>query len=368
MLNSIEWVKCSALFPLRGRIGRTILIMDKNNTQKSEFSQPKLDFSSLDPDWVLDALQSAGFECDGRILALNSYENRVYQLGMEAGGYVVAKFYRPDRWTDAQILEEHQFVRELQQVEIPVIAAIQNEQGQSLHYFNGYRFAVFPSFGGRAPELDRADCLLRIGRQLGRIHQVGARKAFQVRPEITPVSFGRASLNYLNQQSILPSSLSASYFATAELMMSAVDQCFANAGTYEAIRLHGDCHLGNVLWNETGVHSGPSFLDFDDSRMGPAAQDCWMMLSGTRSDMQNQLCDFLEGYEEFSTFDVRQLHLLEALRSLRMLHYTAWLAQRRDELAFLTAFPWFNTEHYWQDKILEMREQIAIMNEGPLII
>jgi Ser/Thr protein kinase RdoA (MazF antagonist) len=342
--------------------------MDKNNAQKSEFSQLNLDFSSLDPDWVLDALQSAGFECDGRILALNSYENRVYQLGMESGGYLVAKFYRPGRWTDAQILEEHQFVHELKEAEIPVISAIENEQGQSLHFFNGYRFSVFPSVGGRAPELDRADCLLRIGRQLGRIHQVGARSAFQARPVINPATFGRASLNFLNQASILPPSLSASYFATAELLMTGVDHCFERAGSYEAIRLHGDCHLGNILWNESGNAVGPSFLDFDDSRMGPAMQDCWMLLSGSRIEMQNQLCDFLEGYEEFYAFDPRQLHLLEALRSLRLLHYTAWLAQRRHEAAFQRAFPWFNTEHYWQDRILEMREQIALMNEGPLII
>jgi Ser/Thr protein kinase RdoA (MazF antagonist) len=342
--------------------------MDKNITQKSEFSQLKFDFSSLDPDWVLDAMQSVGFDCDGRILALNSYENRVYQLGIEAGGYVIAKFYRPERWTDAQILEEHQYVQELRRAEIPVVAAIQNELGHSLHTFNGYRFSVFPSFGGRAPELDREDCLLRIGRQLGRIHQVGARATFQHRPVINQETFGRASLSFIKELSIVPKSLDESYFSTAEVMMEAISRCFDRAGRCNLLRLHGDCHLGNVLWNEVGDSAGPSFLDFDDSRMGPAIQDCWMLLSGGRSEMQNQLCDFLEGYEEFYSFDSNQLHLLEAMRSLRMLHYTAWLAQRRSEGAFLKAFPWFNTEHFWQEKILEMREQIALMHEDPLII
>ena len=318
-------------------------------------------FAALTPECVLDALDSAGLFGDGRLLALNSYENRVYQVGMEEGAPVVAKFYRPERWSDAAILEEHAFVAELYEREIPVVPAL-TLNGSTLHTFNGYRFAVFPRRGGRAPELDDPATLEWTGRFIARIHAVGALSSYQERPALDPDTFGQEPRGYLLANDFIPPELLAAYTSVVDQALDGVRHCYERAGQVPTLRLHGDCHAGNVLWTPDGPH----FVDFDDSRSGPAIQDLWMLLSGERADMQRQMGDILAGYEEFADFDARQLHLVEALRTLRLIHYSAWLARRWDDPAFPAAFPWFNTQRYWQDRILELREQVALMDEPPL--
>jgi Ser/Thr protein kinase RdoA (MazF antagonist) len=309
----------------------------------------------------MNALESVGFRSDGRLLALNSYENRVYQVGMEEGAPRVAKFYRPERWTDAAILEEHAFVNELIAHEIPVVAALSLD-GKTLFSFEGFRFSVFQKQGGRSPELENRDTLEWMGRFLGRIHAIGALKPFQHRPELNITTFGLSPRDYLLAHDFIPADLLASYSSVVDQALEGVRYCYERAGKVNVIRLHGDCHAGNVLWTDDGPH----FVDFDDSRMGPAVQDLWMLLSGERADMVKQMGDVLAGYEDFCDFDERELHLVEALRTLRLIHYSAWLAQRVDDPAFKQAFPWFNTQRYWQDRILELREQIALMQEPPL--
>lgn len=318
-------------------------------------------FSSLTPDSVLNALESIGQRCDGRLLALNSYENRVYQIGIEDGAPLVAKFYRPARWSDAAILEEHTFVQQLVEREIPVVAAL-TINGTTLQYFEGFRFSVFPKHGGRAPELENRDTLEWLGRFLGRIHALGAISEYQHRPTLNIESFGREPRDYLLANGFIPADIRAAYSSVIDQALQGVEDCFARAGKVPSLRLHGDCHAGNVLWTDDGPH----FVDFDDSRMGPAVQDLWMLLSGEREDRVRQMGDVLAGYEDFYDFNPRELHLIEALRTLRLIHYSAWLARRWDDAAFKQAFPWFNTQHYWQDRILELREQIALMEEPPL--
>lgn len=318
-------------------------------------------FSGLTPDFVLDALDSVGLYSDGRLLALNSYENRVYQIGMEQGPPMVAKFYRPMRWSDAAILDEHAFVHELVEREIPVVPAL-TLAGKTLHQFDGLRFAVFPKHGGRAPELEDRATLEWLGRFIGRIHAVGAIAPFRERPVLDITTFGEQPRDYLLAHGLIPAELIEAYGSVVARALDGVRHCFDRAGTIGTLRLHGDCHCGNVLWTDAGPH----FVDFDDSRMGPAVQDLWMLLSGERADMARQLSDLLAGYEDFFDFDPRALHLIEALRTLRLIHYSAWLALRWDDPAFPVAFPWFNTQRYWQDRILELREQIALMDEPPL--
>jgi Ser/Thr protein kinase RdoA (MazF antagonist) len=318
-------------------------------------------YSGLNPETVLDALDSAGHRGDGRLLALNSYENRVYQVWLEDGGSVVAKFYRPGRWSDAQILEEHALVGELAEREIPAVAPLVLD-GKTLAEHAGFRFAVFPRRGGRRPELERRDILEWIGRFIGRIHAVGAAQPFAQRPALDAESFGREPRDWLLGHGFLPPDLLQAWKSSADLALQGVTHCYARAGAVRALRLHGDCHAGNVLWTDQGPH----FVDFDDSRTGAAVQDLWMLLSGERAEMTRQLGDVLAGYEQFREFDPRELHLVEALRTLRLIHYSAWIARRWDDPAFPAAFPWFNTHRYWQDRILELREQIALMDEAPL--
>ena len=322
-------------------------------------------FSTLTPDLMLNALESIGLRCDGRLLALNSYENRVYQVGIEDGAPLVAKFYRPALWTDAAILEEHGFVQELVEREIPVVPALQID-GKTLHHFDGFRFSVFAKHGGRAPELEDRDTLEWLGRFLGRIHAVGALKEYRHRPALDIETFGIEPRDYLLANHFIPTDIEAAYRSVAQQALDGVRHCFDRAGNVKQLRLHGDCHAGNVLWTDSAEAHGPHFVDFDDARMGPAVQDLWMLLSGEREDRVRQLADVLAGYEDFCEFDARELHLVEALRTLRLIHYSAWLARRWDDAAFNQAFPWFNTQHYWQDRILELREQIALMQEPPL--
>jgi Ser/Thr protein kinase RdoA (MazF antagonist) len=318
-------------------------------------------YAGLTPDTVLDALESVGLRGDGRLLALNSYENRVYQIWMEDGPPLVAKFYRPARWSEAAILEEHAFTRELFERELPVVTAAA-VCGRVLHEFRGFRFAVFPKRGGRAPELEDPKTLEWMGRFLGRIHAVGALAPFCDRPAIGIPSFGEEPRDYLLAHGFLPPDLADTWARVVELALDGIRRCYDRAGAVRTLRLHGDCHAGNVLWTDDGPH----FVDFDDSRMGPAVQDLWMLLSGDRADMTGQLTDLLAGYEDFFEFDARELTLVEALRTLRMIHYSAWLARRWDDPAFPAAFPWFNTPRYWQNQILELREQVGLLDEPPL--
>jgi Ser/Thr protein kinase RdoA (MazF antagonist) len=313
-------------------------------------------YSRLTPDAVLDAVAAAGFPPDGRLLALYSYENRVYQVWLDSGEVVVAKFYRPGRWSDAQIDEEHAFAHELAEREIPVVAPLKSLK------FDDFRVAIYTRRGGRTPELDDKRTLEWIGRFIGRIHAVGAARRFPHREALTPKTFGRESRAFLLQTRFIPADLLEAWKAVTEQALSAVERCYERAGDVRSIRLHGDCHPGNILW----IDEGPHFVDLDDARMGPAMQDLWMLLSGDRASMTRQLSDVLAGYEDFAELDRRELHLLEALRTLRLIHYSAWIARRWDDPAFPAAFPWFGTQRYWQDRILELREQIALMQEEPL--
>jgi Ser/Thr protein kinase RdoA (MazF antagonist) len=322
---------------------------------------PPAPYSGLTPDRILHALSSIGLRPDGRLLALASYENRVYQAWMEEGPPLVAKFYRPARWSDAQILEEHTFAGELAEREIPVVAPLALA-GATLHGFEGYRFTVFPRRGGRAPELEDPQTLEWIGRFVGRIHAVGATKPFRERPALDIESYGVEPREWLLASGLVPAELLEAWRSATALALVGVRRCYERAGDVKPIRLHGDCHGGNVLWTDAGPH----FVDFDDCRSGPAVQDLWMLLSGDRGSMERQLAHVLEGYQDFSELDRRELLLVEALRTLRLIHYSAWIARRWDDPAFPAAFPWFGTQRYWQDRILELREQIAAMEEGPL--
>jgi Ser/Thr protein kinase RdoA (MazF antagonist) len=313
-------------------------------------------YAALTPEVALDALTALGLRPDGRMLALSSYENRVYQIWMEEGAPVVVKFYRPERWSEAQIDEEHAFAHELAGREIPVVAP------QHSSSFGGFRLAVYPRRGGRTPELGDPKVLEWIGRFMGRIHAVGSTKNFVHRESLTARSFGHEPRAYLLTTRFIPADLLDAWKAITEQALQLVDACYERAGKVKTIRLHGDCHPGNILWTEDGPH----FVDLDDARTGPAVQDLWMLLSGDRAAMTLQLREVLKGYEQFMEFDKRQLNLLEPLRTLRLIHYSAWIARRWDDPAFPAAFPWFDSQRFWQDKILELREQIALMQEEPL--
>jgi Ser/Thr protein kinase RdoA (MazF antagonist) len=331
---------------------------------------PTRPYDGLTPDTVLDAVESAGFRVDGRQLALNSYENRVYQVGLEEDGggplgearFLVAKFYRPARWSDEQILEEHAFATELQEREIPVVAPLALD-GRTLHAHGGFRFALYPRRGGRAPELEDPAVLAWLGRFIARIHALGETRPFVHRPAFTIEDFGVASRDFLLANGFIPPDLRDAWSGAADLAIEGARAAFERAPDAVTLRLHGDCHAGNILWTPQGPH----FVDFDDARSGPAVQDLWMLLSGDRASMSAQLRHVLAGYEAFREFDDRELRLVEALRTLRLLHYSAWLARRWDDPAFPMAFPWFNTQRYWQDRVLELKEQVAAMQEPPLV-
>ena len=321
-------------------------------------------YADLSPDIILDAVESKGFVSDGHLLALNSYENRVYQVGIAERQYLVAKFYRPGRWDDSAILEEHAFAAELVEAEIPVIAPLADHDGETLFRYGGFRFALYPRRGGRWPDLDNPDHLEWLGRFLGRIHAVGAIRPFAHRPTLDIDSFGTQSYRYLLEGGFIPSHIELAYRTLAEDLLIAVAAAYERAGAVAAIRLHGDCHPGNILWTDAGPH----FVDLDDCRTGPAVQDLWMLLSGDRQAMGLQLSELVAGYELFRDFDRRELLLIEALRTLRMLHYAAWLARRWSDPAFPLAFPWFNTPRYWEDHVLQLREQAAALQEPALTI
>ena len=320
----------------------------------------ELPYARLLPDVVLTALESVGIACTGTILALNSYENRVYQLGTE-DGFVVAKFYRPARWSNAAILEEHEFSLELAAHEVPVVPPLRLKD-RTLHEHEGYRFAVFARHGGRWPELATKDERAWMGRFLARIHALGAMRRFAARPTLSIEALGHRSVAEISARGCVPAHLVQSYASIAADVLAAVERNFAEVGAYRVLRIHGDCHPGNVLWTD----GGPHFVDLDDCMNGPAVQDLWLFLSGSREEMGAQLADILEGYEQFHEFDYRELKLIEALRTLRIVHYTAWIARRWEDPAFPRAFPWFTENKYWEDHVLALREQRAALDEPNL--
>jgi Ser/Thr protein kinase RdoA (MazF antagonist) len=318
-------------------------------------------FHRLTPDFVMDAVESQGYICDRRVFPLNSYENRVYQVGIDEGLPLIAKFYRPGRWNDQQILEEHEFCFELVEHELPIVAPLKNSVGASLLNYDGFHFVLYSRQGGYAPEFDNLNNLKILGRLLGRIHAAGAINPFVYRPTLDRQSFGTNSVRLI-EDNFIPNEYRASYIAVTRQLLEAIDTIFAEVGQVRFIRTHGDCHAGNILWRDNAPH----FVDFDDARMAPAVQDLWMMFSGERSRQLAQLDALLKGYREFNDFDPRELRLIEPLRTLRMLHYSAWLARRWQDPLFPHTFFWFNTTRYWGEHILELREQLAAMNEPTL--
>jgi Ser/Thr protein kinase RdoA (MazF antagonist) len=315
-------------------------------------------YANLDPHLILDAIESAGFRCSGGLFALNSFENRVYQIGMEEGPPVIAKFYRPGRWTDEAIIEEHQFALELMNLEIPVIAPLVAEKGTTLHHHGGYRFAVFPRQGGHAFELGNLDHLEWIGRFIGRIHAAGACHAFQHRITIDVQTYGYNPHEFLMANGFLPSTLKDPFARTVESLLKKITQRFQQVGSFASIRLHGDFHAGNILWND----AGPKIVDLDDCLMGPAIQDIWMLLSDNEEQSIIQLNRILDGYCEFYDYNPREIHLIEALRALRMIHYSGWLAKRWEDPAFPLNFPWFNTEAYWREQLEHLQDQEMLLD------
>ena len=337
-------------------------------------------YQALTPDVVMDALASVGLYGDGRLQALSSYENRVYQLRLEDGALVVTKFYRPERWTEAQILEEHTFSAELMTAEIPVIGPL-ILNGGTLHYFGGFAFSVSPNRGGRAPELDDPDVLEWIGRFLARIHTVGAARPFVSRPALDLQSFGIDSRDWLLAHDKVPLDVQTKWAKVSQEALDlvatfpALTMSAGGNGSSEPIRrlrLHGDCHPGNILWtpldSPASKGPGPHFVDLDDARSGPAVQDLWMLLSGDRSQRTRQLGALVDGYEQFREFDRRETALIEPLRTLRLIHYSAWLARRWDDPTFPINFPWFGSSDYWQGQVQMLEEQIEAMQEEALVV
>ena len=345
-------------------------------------------YAALTPEVILDAVETFGLRCTGALHALNSYENRVYRVETEeqgdaqrrasvAGGRtpgttpVAVKFYRPERWSDATIREEHRFALELLEQEIPVVAPLVRADGDTLATHAGFRLALFPWQPGRVSELNlRAEREI-LGRYLGRLHRVGRSQRFQHRLTITVDGYGREAAEYILKNRFLPDYLEIPYRTLTDQLLELIGARF-EAIAPQHLRLHGDCHLGNLLWTEPRQNDGNDqrrsvhIVDLDDCRTGPAVQDLWMLLSGSRTDMEQQLGDILTGYTQFMDFDASELMLLEPLRTLRLLHYSAWLARRWDDPAFPMNFPWFNTPRYWEEQILHLREQLALLEESPL--
>ncbi len=333
-------------------------------------------FANLTPEAVLDALDALGLRGDGRLIQLNSYENRVFQVYLETGEVVVPKFYRPGRWSDAQILEEHGFSAELAAAEIPVVCPLVLRTDQpaprhavtlagdppTLAHSMGQRYSVCPRRSGRAPELEDASTLEWIGRFIGRMHAVGATRAFAHRGRLDAQTYGRGPRDYLQAHDWLPPEVLPRWLASVNAALDEVQRAFDSLPDLRTLRLHGDCHPGNILWSDAGPH----FVDLDDALTGPAVQDLWMLLSGDRASMTRQLGAVLAGYEDFMDFDWRELRLVEPLRTLRMIHHSAWIARRWNDPAFPAAFPWFEGPAYWSQQTTQLNEQIDAMREAPL--
>lgn len=320
-------------------------------------------YDALSPDAVIDAVESQDLLSDLRILALNSYENRVYQVGIDQQQPMIAKFYRPKRWSREQIIEEHVFCQELKDLEIPVVEPWQNSAGETLFEHKGFYFSLYRRQGGQAPDLGDYDKLLSMGRVLGRIHNLGLKQDFVHRPSINLDSYGISSREYLLNNDFIPTALLPAYESLSADLIHRMSIRFADT-SFTNQRCHGDCHIGNILWRDDAPH----FVDFDDARMAPAIQDLWMLLSGPREQQTLQLSEILEGYREFADFNPAELNILESMRTLRLMYYSTWLARRWKDPAFPRAFPWFNTERYWAEHILELREQLAALDEPPLMV
>jgi Ser/Thr protein kinase RdoA (MazF antagonist) len=306
---------------------------------------------------MIDALESLGYRSDLRVLALNSYENRVYQMGIEEAEPIIIKFYRPNRWSNEQINEEHDFSLSLHAMEVPVIPPIVIDN-KSLFEYEGYRFSLYRRQGGHAPELDDFNCLYNLGQHLGRLHAIGKTKPFEFRPEISLKSYAIDSRNFILNSNMLPLALEKAYESITENLIEKVKQQL-QAIDYKRIRLHGDCHGGNILMRPGSLY----IVDFDDARTGPAIQDLWMLISGDLDQKRKQLNRILQGYKQFCDFDMRELHLIEPLRTLRIIHYAGWLAKRWEDPAFPMAFPWFNSENYWSEHIITLKEQFSELDE-----
>jgi len=330
-------------------------------------------FGDLTPEFMLDALDAAGLYGDGRMLQLNSYENRVLQLHLEDGRVAVAKFYRPGRWSDAQILEEHTFAADLSDAEVPIAAPwhLQSQDAglrlsgtpPTLASIGPQRFAVAARQGGRAPELEDPEVLTWIGRFLARLHIVGRARPFDHRITWASAAPGIEARDWLLSHDTLPQEIQPAWLEVVERCLAAIAQAFESLPGLRLQRLHGDCHPGNILWTPD---AGPHFVDLDDACMGPAVQDLWMLLSGDALSMRQQLACVLEGYESVLDFDRRELALIEPLRTLRMIHHSAWLAKRWGDPAFPLAFPWFGTPNYWNDQVTKLREQLEAMQPAAL--
>jgi len=325
-------------------------------------------FAGLTPEFMLDALDAVGLHGDGRLMQLNSYENRVLQVHLEDGRVAVATFYRPGRWSDAQILEEHAFAAELAAAEVPVAApwslpalAAPDAPASTLSHYRGQRFAATGRQGGRAPELEDPEVLAWIGRLLGRLHNVGRRRRFDHRLDWVGSAPGAAARDFLVATEALPPEIAPAWRDTVAQCLAAVDAAFATVPDLRTLRLHGDCHPGNILWTPNG---GPHFVDLDDAVNGPAVQDLWMLLSGDALSARQQLVHVLDGYESVAAFDRRELRLIEPLRTLRMIHHSGWLARRWADPAFPLAFPWFGTPNYWSDQVVKLREQLELMRDA----
>jgi Ser/Thr protein kinase RdoA (MazF antagonist) len=317
---------------------------------------PQPPFAELDPDTILTAVESFDFVADGRLIALNSYENRVYQIGIEDAKPVIAKFYRPQRWSDEAILEEHAFAQELGEQEIPIAVPITSPEGSTLMHHGGFRFAVFPRLAGDWPDLDRPGRLVWLGRFLGRIHAVGRARAFAHRPKIDVNEMGREAAKFLLANQFLPMEIETAYRDVTDSLLTLIDERLQSVASFD-IRLHGDCHPSNVLWSS----NGPSFVDLDDCRSGPAIQDLWMLVSGESWEQRSQLEALIEGYSVFADFNWAELELVEALRSLRMVYYAGWLARRWHDPAFPQAFPWFGSHGYWRDHVDDLHKQLDLL-------
>lgn len=319
------------------------------------------DYSRLSPDLVISAVEHTGRWSDARILALNSYENRVYQVGIEEGVPVIAKFYRPSRWSVEQIREEHTFSLELACAELPVVAPLLSESGESLFEYERYRYALFQRKGGQAPEPGDLDQLHRIGMLLGRMHAVSNKQEFLHRPRLSVERFLDHPAQVVVQTGFMPVTLVERYNSVIERLRAKMQALDWSRCTF--IRTHGDFHPGNVIWTRD---DGPWLVDFDDCQSAPAVQDMWMLLTSSRPEQELQLAELLDGYSMFCDFDAHELSLVEALRTLRMVHYAGWLTSRWDDPAFPRHFPWFNTSHYWLHHVAELEVQLEQMDEEPL--
>lgn len=331
------------------------------DTEPDDSPAPEHAFAKLTPDYVLQAVEAQGFETDGRMLALNSYENRVYQVGLEEAEPVIVKFYRPDRWSAEQIQEEHDFTFELEEHELSAVTPWLNSENQSLLHYENFMLTVFPRRGGRAPELDNPDNLFTLGQCMGQMHRIGQSKPFEHRTSLTIENYGQESMDYVLEH-MIPDYLREAYESLCNDLLGLIRERFTACEGVDWIRTHTDCHIGNILWRDDAPH----FVDFDDARMAPAIQDLWMLVSGDKFQQAAQMGELVEGYEVFQPFNTLELQLIEPLRTLRMMHYCAWLSRRWDDPAFPLHFSWFNSERYWGEHILELREQFALLQEPAL--